>query len=86
MSDEMRDRIERLQLYADDGDRSEAIDRREMYVDRWGEDVVSDIEEIFLDPDGPDGLRTRVVDIETSGDAALLRGDPKPLLRSRLRG
>lgn len=84
MTDEMKDRIERLQLYEDDDtDRSESAERREMYVDRWGEETVRNIEEIFLDRDGPDGLRTREVDIETSGgDALSLRSDLKSLLRT----
>lgn len=73
MSDEMRDRIERLQLYerGEEGARSDAIEYRQSMIDRWGEDTVRKIEDLLLNPDGPDGASTVGSDsitVETRGD------------------
>jgi len=68
MTDDMRDRIERLQLYERNDDRADAIDYRADKIDRWGEQTVRRLEDIFLNPDGPEGISATVIDINESDD------------------
>jgi hypothetical protein len=79
MTDDPEDKIRRLSLW--EGDDLDPREFRAAMIDRWGEETVMSLEDVLLDvPSEGNGLRPANADIQTSGDATLLRSDLRSIV------